>query len=245
MIYLYITLVMLKTLKHILIIFISICAFVLSINAQSFIFPPPGSYNEEEEQEDDSSYIYEEEDKAKTYPIPGNSFHSESRSREHIYDIDPSGRLDDTIPSPDEVFGREEEIVVEEKKPVEPVKKPLPPPVPTLEKKPPVISQKPPPPKKVVRKKPRTHSLSSLNRVLSRTYDEKKYNSAIKQLRVFHQNYHNANSIRARALFYVAMSHYYLRRYDLSKKSLSHSLVTRYYRERAELWNKRIVERTD
>ncbi len=102
--------------------------------------------------------------------------------------------------------------------------------------------------KKIVKKKKSNidkpaSSHRRLNRVLKSYYITNKYAVAIRKLKNF--GLEKNKKIRAKALFYLALSYYNQNQYDQAYKYFSHPTVQDFYSRRSVFWRQRTLERLD
>ncbi|MDH5718212.1 MAG: hypothetical protein OEZ22_11335 [Spirochaetia bacterium] len=81
---------------------------------------------------------------------------------------------------------------------------------------------------------------SDINKTIQETYLNAEYNEAIIQLKKYEK--HPKEEIRAKALFYLGLSHYQLSKYESALDYLVNPLVVKAYKQRAKFWYERILE---
>ncbi|MDH5719802.1 MAG: tetratricopeptide repeat protein [Spirochaetia bacterium] len=83
-------------------------------------------------------------------------------------------------------------------------------------------------------------SSDEINRTIQESYLKADYEDAIFRLSKFEKS--NSHEIRAKALFYLGLSHYQLSKYEKALEYMVHPLVVEAYKDRATFWYKRILE---
>ncbi|MCB1174491.1 MAG: hypothetical protein KDK39_13050 [Leptospiraceae bacterium] len=89
----------------------------------------------------------------------------------------------------------------------------------------------------------RRFSMAELNKVLARTWHQKKYSAALREIAPFVQNPSTDPRVKSRALLYTGLSWYELGRYRAALEYFLDPRTRRYYPERSRFWYDRTIEK--
>ncbi len=103
----------------------------------------------------------------------------------------------------------------------------------------PVIPEKNKKPDKIEKKKPDTSESSRINHIIRTTYLKNDYSGAVEQLKKI-KSFPDEVS-KSKVYFYLGLSYYNQGEYQTALKYFSHSLVKKFYKERAGFWYKKTI----